>query len=65
MGALKVGLPSVTSQATFYEESHRVEWTMDLSAFDWPERMSARVEASRDGGAVVTVEGKSAYGTGA
>jgi len=65
VGALKVGLPSVTSQATFYEESHRVEWTMDLSAFDWPERMSARVEASRDGGAVVTVEGKSAYGTGA
>jgi hypothetical protein len=64
-GALKAGLPSVTSQATFYEEAHRVEWTMDLSAFDWPERMSARVEASRDGGAVVTVEGKSAYGTGA
>ena len=27
--------------------------------------MSARVEASRDGGAAVTVEGKSAYGTGA
>jgi hypothetical protein len=64
-GALKAGLPSVTSQATFYEEAHRVEWTMDLSAFDWPERMSARVEASRDGGAVVTVEGKSAYGIGA
>ena len=64
-GALKAGLPTVTSQATFYEESHRVEWTMDLSAFDWPERMSARVEASRDGCAVVTVEGKSAYGTGA
>lgn len=64
-GALKAGLPTVTSQATFYAESHRVEWTMDLSAFDWPERMSARVEASRDGCAVVTVEGKSAYGTGA
>src|SRR5580658_6318279 len=64
-GALKAGLPSVTSQATFDEESHRVEWTMDLSAFDWPERMSARVEAARDGGAVVTVEGKSAYGIGA
>src|SRR5580693_8098611 len=64
-GALKAGLPSVTDQATFYEESHRVEWIMDLSAFDWPQRMSARVEASRDGGAVVTVEGKSAYGTGA
>jgi len=64
-GALKAALPSVTSQATFYEESRRAEWTMDLSAFDWPERMSARVEASRDGGAVVTVEGKSAYGTGA
>jgi hypothetical protein len=64
-GALKAGLPSVTSQATFDEESRRVEWTMDLSAFDWPQRMSARVEASRDGGAVVTVEGKSAYGTGA
>jgi hypothetical protein len=64
-GALKGGLPSVTSQATFYEEARRVEWIMDRSAFDWPERMSARVEASRDGGAVVTVEGKSAYGTGA
>ena len=64
-GALKAGLPSVTDQATFYEESHRVEWTMDLSAFDWPQRMSARVEASRDGGAAVTVEGNSAYGTGA
>ena len=64
-GALKAGLPSVTSQATFYEESHRVEWTMDVSAFDWPERMSARVEASRDGCAVVTVDGKSAYGIGA
>ena len=63
--ALKAALPSVTNQATFYEEAHRVEWTLDLSAFDWPERMSARVEASRDGGAVVTVEGKSAYGTGA
>jgi len=63
-GALKAGLPSVTSQATFYEQAHRVEWTMDLSAFDWPERMSARVEASRDGGAVVTVEGKSASGSG-
>jgi hypothetical protein len=55
----------VTNQATFYEEAHRVEWTLDLSAFDWPERMSARVEASPDGGAVVTVEGKSAYGFGA
>jgi hypothetical protein len=64
-GALKAGLPSVTSQATFYEESHRAEWTMDVSAFDWPQRMSARVEASRDGGAAVTVEGRSAYGTGA
>jgi hypothetical protein len=64
-GALKVGLPSVTSQATFYEQEHRVEWTMDVSAFDWPERMSARVEASGEGGAVVTVEGKSAYGVGA
>jgi hypothetical protein len=64
-GALKAALPSVTNQATFYEESHRVEWTMDRSAFDWPERMSARVEASRDGGATVTVEGKSAYGAGA
>jgi hypothetical protein len=64
-GALKAALPSVTSQATFYEESLRVEWTMDRSAFDWPERMSARVEASRDGGAAVTVEGKSAYGAGA
>jgi hypothetical protein len=64
-GALKAALPSVTNQATFYEDAHRVEWTMDLSAFDWPERMSARVEASRDDGAVVTVEGKSAYGTGA
>ena len=63
--ALKAGLPSVTSQATFDEESHRVEWTMDRSAFDWPERMSARVEAAPDGGAAVTVEGKSAYGTGA
>jgi hypothetical protein len=63
-GALKAALPSVTGQATFYEEAYRVEWTMDRSAFDWPERMSARVEASRDGGAVVTVEGKSAYGTG-
>jgi hypothetical protein len=60
--ALKAGLPSVTSQATFYEESHRVEWSMDLSALDWPERMSARVEALRDGGAAVTVEGKSTYG---
>jgi len=64
-GALKAALPSVTSQATFYEEARKVEWTTDASAFDWPERMSARVEASRDGGAVVTVEGKSAYGTGA
>jgi hypothetical protein len=63
--ALKAALPSVTSQATFYEEAHRVEWTMDQSGFDWPERMSARVEASGDGGAVVTVQGKSAYGTGA
>ena len=64
-GALKTALPSVTNQATFYEDEHRVEWTLDLSAFDWPERMSARVEASPDGGAVVTVEGKSAYGAGA
>jgi hypothetical protein len=63
-GAVKVALPSVTSQATFYEDTHRVEWTMDATGFDWPERMSARVEASRDGGAVVTVEGKSAYGGG-
>ena len=55
----------MTSQATFDEESHRVEWTMDLSALDWPERMSARVEASRDGGAALTVEGNSAYGIGA
>jgi hypothetical protein len=61
-GALKAALPSVTNQATFYEDEHRVEWTLDLSGFDWPERMSARVEASPDGGAVVTVEGKSAYG---
>jgi hypothetical protein len=64
-GALKAGLPSVTSQATFYEDAQRVEWTTDLSAFDWPERMSARVEALPDGGAVVIVEGKSAYGAGA
>jgi hypothetical protein len=64
-GAVKAALPSVTSQATFYEDAHRVEWTMDRSAFDWPERMSAHVEAARDGGAVVTVGGKSAYGTGA
>lgn len=63
-GALKAALPSVTSQATFYEETPRVEWTTDSSAFDWPERMSARVAASPDGGAVVTVEGKSTYGTG-
>ena len=63
--ALKAGLPSVTSQAAFDEESRRVEWTMDLSAFDWPQRMSARVEASRDGGAAVIVEGASAYGAGA
>ena len=64
-GALKAALPRVTNQATFYEEAHRVEWTMDRTAFDWPERMSARVEASRDGGAVLTVEGKSADGIGA
>ena len=64
-GALKAGLPSVTSQAAFDEESRRAEWTMDLSAFDWPQRMSARVEACRDGGAAVTVEGSSAYGAGA
>jgi hypothetical protein len=65
VGALKAALPSVTSQATFYEEPRRVEWTMDQSRFDWPELMSARVEAPRDGGAVVTVDGKSAYGAGA
>jgi hypothetical protein len=28
-GALKAALPSVTSQVTFYEEAHRVEWTTD------------------------------------
>jgi len=64
-GVLKAALPRVTNQAMFYEEAHKVEWTMDRTAFDWPERMSARVEASRDGGAVVIVEGKSAYGIGA
>ena len=61
-GALKAGLPRVTTTATFYEEARRVEWTMDMTGFDWAELMSARVEASRDGGAVVTVEGKSAQG---
>jgi hypothetical protein len=64
-GALKPALPSVTSQATFYEESRKVEWTMDRTAFDWPERMTARVEASGDGGSMVTVDGNSAYGVGA
>ena len=48
-GALKAALPSVTNQATFYEDEHKVEWTLDLSGFDWPERMNARVEASPDG----------------
>jgi hypothetical protein len=48
-----------------YAVSVEAQWTMDRSAFDWPERMSARVEASRDRVAVVTVEGKSAYGAGA
>jgi len=61
-GALKAALPSVTGQATFYEDSRKVEWTMDSSGFDWPERMTARVEASGDGGAVVTVEGKGSSG---
>ena len=61
-GALKAGLPRVTATATFYEEANRAEWTMDGTGFDWPELMSARVGASRDGGAVVTVEGKSAVG---
>jgi len=37
---------------------------MALSAFDWGQIMSARVEALRNGGAVVTVEGKSAVGFG-
>ncbi len=63
-GALKVGLPRVTMTATFYEDAHRVKWTMDKTGFDWAELMSARVEASRNGGAVVTVEGKSAQGFG-
>jgi len=64
VGTLKAALPSITNQATFYEDAHRVEWTMDSSGFDWPERMSARVEAAPDGGAAVTVEGKSTYGGG-
>ena len=63
-GALKVGLPAVTATATFYEDAHRVTWTMGQTGFDWAELMSARVEASRDG-AVVTVQGKSAQGFGA
>ena len=29
-GALKAALPSVTSQATFYEDAHKVEWTTDV-----------------------------------
>jgi hypothetical protein len=63
-GAVKVGLPTVTMTATFDEDAHRVTWTMDKTGFDWAELMSARVEASRDGGAVVTVQGQSAQGFG-
>jgi hypothetical protein len=63
-GAVKAALPSVITQASFYEGAHRVEWTLEQTALDWAESMSATVREAADGGAVVTVEGHSAHGFG-
>ena len=55
--ALVACLPSVTSQAGFYPDARRVEWTVDTTGFMWAQSMSASVEPTGDRTSVLTVTG--------
>jgi len=53
-------LPGVTKQVAFYEDAHRVEWTIDTTGFTWAQSMSASAEAAAGGGSVLSIAGKTA-----
>jgi len=57
--ALIASLPRVTTQAAFYVEARRVEWTIDVSGFTWAQAMSAAVEAGPGAGSVLSLSGRS------
>jgi len=59
--ALPASLPSVTQQATWYESSHKVEWTVELTGWTWTQVMTVTVEPEPGGFAKLTFTGKSPY----
>jgi hypothetical protein len=57
--ALRASVPIVTTQATFWESLHRVEWSSDWTAFSWGQNFDAAVESGPAGSSVLTLSGKS------
>jgi hypothetical protein len=57
--ALRASLPRVTTQATFWEQAHRVRWSTDATAGSWGQAFDSSVEAAPDGSSLLTLSGKS------
>jgi hypothetical protein len=57
--ALRVSLPQVTTQATFWESAHSVEWSSDATPFSWGQVFKSWVEAGPGGSSILILSGKS------
>ena len=57
--ALRMSLPRVTAQASFWESAHRVEWSSQATPLAWGQDFNASVQANEAGRSVLTVTGKS------
>jgi hypothetical protein len=58
---MPASLPSVTHQATWYESSHKVEWSVDTTGWAWAQVMTATVEPQPEGFSKLTLSGRSTY----
>lgn len=59
--AMPASLPSVTQQATWYEQARRVEWSIDTTGWAYPQNLSAWVEPAADGTSVLKFTGATRY----
>ena len=56
--ALRLALPRVTNQASFWESDHRIQWSSDSTNFSWGLVFTAAVEPGPGDASVLSVTGK-------
>jgi hypothetical protein len=58
---LVAALPTVITQAAFFDRDRRVEWTTDTTGWSYPQSMTASVEANTDRTSRLTLTGTTRY----